>query len=184
MRDVVRMLLINGLKPTCFKLVVIIPLLTKPTLDHNNLKNYRPVSNLAFLSKVLGEIVLGQLKYHREINQLIESLQSAYRAQHSTETALLKVMNDVAIDCDPVKVSLLNLLELSAAFDTIDHRVLLQHLEITFRVSGTALEWLKSCLSNHYQVVVVKGRKLSDHLLKYSVPQDSVIGPVLFTLYT
>ena len=125
------------------KSALVTPLLKKQTLDHNDLKNYRPVSNSAFLVKILEKIVLDQLRSHLEIIQLSESLQSAYRAQHSTETALLKVMNDILTDCDSGNVSLLNLLDLSAAFDTIDHSILLR-LEITFGVSGTALEWFKS----------------------------------------
>ena len=93
-------------------------------------------------------------------------------------------MNDILTDCDSGNVSLLNLLDLSAAFDTVDHSMQLQRLEITFGVSGTTLEWLKPYLSNRHQAVVIKGKKLSDHLLKYGVPQGAVVGPVLFTLYT
>ena len=84
---------------------------------------------------------MDQLKSHLETNQLSESSQSVNRTQDNTETALLKVMNDVLTDCGSGKVGLLNLLDLSAAFDTIDHRILLQRLEITFGVSGTALDW-------------------------------------------
>ena len=112
---------------------------------------------------------MDQLRSHVETNKLSEILQSAYRADNSTETALLKVMNDILTDCDSGNVSLLNLLDLSAAFDTIDHSIL-QRLEITFGVSGTALEWFKSYLSNRHQAVVIKGKKSSDHLLKYGVP--------------
>ena len=127
---------------------------------------------------------MDQLRSILETNKLSEILQSAYRAQHSTETALLKVMNDILTDCDSGNDSLLNLLDLSAAFDTIEHSILLQRLEITFGVSDTALEWFKSYLSNCHQAVVIKGKKSSDHLLKYGVPQGYVLGPVLFTLYT
>ena len=127
---------------------------------------------------------MDQLRSHLETNKLSEILQSAYRAQLSTETALLKVMNYILTDCDSGNVSLLNLSDLSAAFDTIGHSILLQRLEITFGVSGTALEWLKSYLSNRHQAVVVKGEKSCAHLLKYGVPQGAVLGPVLFTLYT
>ena len=79
--------LIDGSVPACFKSALVTLLIKKPTLDHNDLKNYRPISNLNFLSKILEKIVLDQLRSHRETNQLSESLQSAYRAQHSTETA-------------------------------------------------------------------------------------------------
>ena len=127
---------------------------------------------------------MDQLRSHLETIELSEILQSAYRAQHSKETALLKVMNDILTDCDSGNVSLLNILDLSAAFDTIDHSILLQRLEVTLGISGTALEWFKSYLSNRHQAVVIKGKKSSDHLPKYGVPQGSVLGPVLFTLYT
>ena len=92
--------LIDGSVPACFKSALVTPLLKKPTQDHNDLKNYRPVPNLAFLSKILEKIVFDQLRFHLETNKLSEILQSAYRAQHSTETALLKVMNDILTDCD------------------------------------------------------------------------------------
>ena len=87
----------------------------------------------------------------------------------------------ILTDCDSGKVSLRVLLDLSAAFNKIDHRTL---LEITFGVLGTAIEWFKSYFPNRHQAVVVKEKKSSDHLLKYGVPQGSVLGPVRFTLYT
>ena len=107
---------------------------------------------------------MDQLRSHLETNKLSEILQSAFRAQHSKETALLKVMNDILTDCDSGNVSLLNLLDLSAAFDTIDHGILLQRLEIIFGVSGTALEWFKSYFSNRHQAVVIRGKS---HLTIY-----------------
>ena len=98
------------------------------TLDPENLKNYRPVSNLPFLSKVLEKVVLDQLLNHLQSNNLVYPLQSAYRSAHSTETALLKICNDLLTTLDSNNVSLLTLLDLSAAFDTIDHSTLLSRL--------------------------------------------------------
>ena len=110
-------------------------------------------------------------------------MQSAYRTGHSTETALLKVMNDCLTGCDNSNVCLLSLLDLSAAFDTIDHEILLKRLEVTFGIQSNALLWFKSYLHNRKQTVVVDGVKSEWYDIKYGVPQGSVLGPILFTLY-
>ena len=108
------------------------PLLKKPSLDHNNLeKNYHPVSNLSFLSNILEKIVLSQLSAYLSSNNLFCSPQSAYRTGHSTETALLKVMNDILRALDDGNISVLTLLDLSAAFDTIDHKIYSTDLKIS-----------------------------------------------------
>ncbi|XP_070182474.1 uncharacterized protein [Littorina saxatilis] len=114
---------------------------------------------------------------------MVEPLQSAYRADHSTETALLKVANDLLTACDSGSVSLLALLDLSAAFDTIDHDILLARLNTTFGITGTALGWFCSYLTGRTQAVVIQNRHSEDTILKYGVPQGSVLGPVLFTMY-
>ena len=110
----------------------------KPSLDHNNLKNYRPVSNLSLLSKILEK--KSQLSaYLLSSNNLFFSVQSACRAGHSTETAQLKVVNDILRALDDGNISVLTLLDLSAAFDTIDHKISLDRLENLYGISGTAL---------------------------------------------
>ena len=122
------MTLPSGLFPSAFKSAIMKPLLKKTTLNLDILKNYRPVSNLSFLSKILEKVVLRQLSNHLLTNNLFYSHQSAYRAGHSTETALLKIVNDLLSALDEDKVSLLSLPDLSAAFDTIDHSILLSRL--------------------------------------------------------
>ena len=113
-----------------------------------------------------------------------EPFQSAYKRHHSTETALLKVSSDVLNEIDNKKVCVLVLLDLSAAFDTIDHEILLERLEKSFLLSGTVLMWFKSYLENRFTSVKI-GNDVSDMLpLKYGVPQGSVLGPVIFTMYT
>lgn len=174
----------SGSVPASFKTALVTPLLKKPSLDANVLKNYRPVSNLSFISKILEKAILQQLLQHLKINCLFEPFQSAYRSNHSTETALLKIMNDLLVSADSNNVMLLSLLDLSAAFDTIDHAILLKRLEYTFGVKGVVLQWFKSYLSNRNQTVVTKGFKSSPYPLDFGVPQGSVLGPILFTIYT
>ena len=174
----------TGVVPSQFKSAIIRPLLKKPELDHNILKNYRPVSNLSFLSKILEKIVASQLHDHLAKHELYTKCQSAYRAYHSTETALLRLNNDIMLALNNKKDVVLIMLDLSAAFDTIDHDVLLKRLEYRFGVTGVALAWFRSYLSNRSQNVKVNHTKSSTSILKYGVPQGSVLGPILFTLYT
>ena len=101
------------------------PLLKKPQLDTDILDNYQPVSNLNFLSTILEMIVATQITEHIEINNLGEEFQSAYKKHHSTETALVRVHNDVAQSLDNGQAVLLIFLDLSATFDTVDHEILL-----------------------------------------------------------
>ncbi|TWW57376.1 putative RNA-directed DNA polymerase from transposon X-element [Takifugu flavidus] len=152
--------LVSGYVPRSYKVAVIKPLLKKTSLDPDVLANYRPISNLPFISKVLEKVVVTQLLEHLQRNSLFEMFQSAFRAHHSTETALLKVTNDLLIASDHELVSMLVLLDLSAAFDTVDHSILLHRLEHVIGIKGTALDWVS-----------------------HGVPQGSVLGPILFTLY-
>ena len=92
------------------------------------MKNYRPVSNLSFLSKILEKVVASRLTSHINNSHTSNDYQSAYRKFHSTKTALLKIHNDILSSMDDDKVTALTLLGLSAAFDTIDHTILLRRL--------------------------------------------------------
>uniref|UniRef100_A0A672ZI91 Reverse transcriptase domain-containing protein n=1 Tax=Sphaeramia orbicularis TaxID=375764 RepID=A0A672ZI91_9TELE len=175
--------LVTGYVPQSFKFAVIKPLLKKPTLDPDLLVSYRPISNLPFLSKVLERVVVKQLCQHLQDNSLFEHFQSGFRAHHSTETALVKVTNDLLLAADDGLVSILVLLDLSAAFDTIDHSILLQRLEWDIGIRGAALCWFKSYLSNRYQFVNVNQQSSTYSRVSCGVPQGSVLGPILFTLY-
>ena len=159
------------------------PLLKKSNLDPENLKNYRPVSNLSFLSKILEKIVLSQINVHLTENGLQEVFQSAYKAKHSTETALLKVTSDLLCSTDRGEVSVLALLDLSAAFDTLDHEILLKRMSTTYGIHGTVLKWFASYISNRHQRVAINGYQSDPLHLKFGVPQGSVLGPVLFSMY-
>lgn len=172
-----------GYVPKMFKLAVIKPLIKKPQLDASELANFRPISNLPFLSKILEKAVSSQLCSFLERNDICEDFQSGFRPYHSTETALIRVTNDLLLSSDRGCISLLVLLDLSAAFDTIDHNILLNRLHDYVGISGTALAWFKSYLTDRHQFVAVNNDVSDRSRVQYGVPQGSVLGPLLFTLY-
>jgi len=176
----------TGVYPSVFKEAIIKPLLKKPSLDPNSLKNYRPISSLYFLllSKVTEKIVLSQLSAYLYANNLFPTSQSAYRPGHSTKTALLNMMNDILHALDNGDVTVVTLLDLSAAFDAIDHNILCQRLEHLYGISDTPLNWFRSYLSNRTQTVTINNKLSQPTLLKFGVPQGSILGPILFILYT
>ena len=180
---VINMSLVTGYVPQSFKVAVIKPLLKKPTLDSGIVSNYRPISNLPFLSKILEKAVAKQLCDFLHGNNLFEAFQSGFRAHHSTETALVKVTNDLLTASDNNLLSVLVLLDLSAAFDTIDHHILLQRLEHLVGIEGAALNWFESYLSDRFQFVNVNDTSSLREKVSCGVPQGSVLGPILFTLY-
>ena len=132
--DIISASLRSSEVPTSMKSAVVTPLLKKATLDPEILKNYRPVSNLSFVSKVLERVVAQRLTSYMTDNNLHEYLQSAYKPGHSTETALVKVQNDILTSIDQHGIVILILLNLSAAFDTINHDVLFSRMESTLGI--------------------------------------------------
>ena len=139
--DIINASLCSGLFPDDFKHAHVNPLLKKTSFSKEDLNSYIHVSNLRFISKILEEVVASRLKSHISSNFLSNVSQSAYKEFHSTETALLKVHNDVTLNFEKGKVTALTLLDLSAAFDTIDHGILIKRLSMWYGISGTALNW-------------------------------------------
>ena len=119
---------------------------------------------------------------HIDSSNLGNPYQSAYKANHSTETALLAVQNEIFNAMEKGKVTALTLLDLSAAFDTIDHSVLIDRLSAWFGVGGYALKWFSSYLADRHQVINIHGSLSYRFSLNFGVPQGSVLGPLLFTL--
>lgn len=175
--------LIDGIFPESYKEALVTPILKKPSLDQDLLKNYRPVSNLTFISKILEKVVASQLTSYLKNNGLLEPHQSVYRQGHSTETTLLSVQNDITLAVGQKKIVLLTLLDLSAAFDTVSHSILLRILE-QCGINGNVLDWLSSYLNYRKQAVRVQSHTSAPASLECGVPQGSVLGPVLFTVYT
>ena len=168
--------------PSALKLALIRPLLKKPSLDCESLKNYRPVSNLPFLLKILERVVFSRLTDYLLEHDLLDRFQSAYRPHHSVETLLTNVSSFILQKMDSGLVTAMVLLDLSAAFDTVDHTLLINTLT-SLGVQGKALQWLKSYLSFHSQSVILNGVTSSSRPLVCGVPQGSVGGPTLFSIY-
>ena len=160
------------------------PLIKKASIPRDDLKNYRPVSGLCFVSKLVERVVARQLTSHINNNKLDNPHQSAYKPGHSTETALLSIKNEVHLSLACGEPTALVLLDLSATFDTVDHNILLGYLKSWFHLGGTVLRWFVSYLRNRCQAIKI-GSTLSElSNLIYGVPRGSVLGPLLFSLYT
>ena len=118
---VVNLCFSSGVFPTPSKSSIIFPLIKKQGLDPEILKNYRPVANQSFISKIIEKAIATQIHAHLINNDIVDNFQSAYKAGHSCETALLRVYNDIVTTIGRGNGAMLVLLDLSAAFDTIDH---------------------------------------------------------------
>ena len=175
--------LVSGVMPDGLKSALVLPHLKKQNLDPDILSNFRPVSNLQFMGKIIEKCVSHQLGQHMSLYNLGDELQSAYKVAHSTETALVKVKRDCDNALDSGKSVILVLLDLSAAFDTIDHRILLDRLRSYVGVEGSAYEWLKSYVSGRSQKVLINNSVSKSLPLDVGVPQGSVLGPLLFLIY-
>ena len=142
------------------------------------------MSNLSYVSKLVECTVCNQLMEYAEKTGNSEEMQSAYRVGHSTKTALWKVKTDILNNMDQRRVTFLVLLDLLAAFDLVSFKLLLNHLHYRFGVTGTALKWIASYLTNRTQRVKIDDMESHPVTLKRGVPQGSVLGPILYTLFT
>ena len=168
--------------PSSFKTAIVKPLLKKPELDTIH-KNYRPVSNLAFVSKLIEQSVIDQIEHHFESNNLNDEFQSAYRANHSTETALLHITNNILLSMDNRRAVCMVMLDLSAAFDTLDHNIMLERLSNTQGLGPCITGWFESYLRGRTQRVSVD-EATSDHLhLLEGAVQGSKMGCRLYKKY-
>ena len=182
--NIVNASLSSATVPRSLKSATVTPLLKKASLDNEDFKNYRPVSNLPYLSKLIEKVAVKRLNTHMTQYNLHEYFQSAYRMYHSTETALLRVHSDILQEVDKKKCVYLVLLDQSAAFDTVDHTILLRRLEDTVGITGTTLEWCQSYFADRSQSVHVLGVPSVPRPLTCGMPQGSVVGPYGFPSYT
>ncbi len=176
--------LASGEFPHQFKVGLVKPLLKQGKLDTDELKNYRPVSNLHYVSKILEKLTVARLEEHLQVHSLYDPFQSAYKSGYSTETALMHLSNCILTSLDAGKCVLLAALDLSAAFDTIDHTLFLKRLHSLYGVGDVALQWFKSYLSSRKQRVSINSALSNCRTIVSGVPQGSVLGARLFTMYT
>ena len=172
----VNLSLSTGKVPKSFKHALVTPLIKNSKLDPNLMSSYRPISNLLYISKLLERCVSKQLNSYLSVNSHYEAYQSAYRPHHSTETALLRVQNDILTSINNKEVTLLVLLDLSAAFDTVDHAILLHRLK-DIGITALVHDWFSSYLSGRTQAVFLDGVSSDSVNLTCGMPQRSVLGP-------
>ena len=146
------------------------------------MKNHRPISNVSFLSKLIKCVIANQLQLHLSSNSFMSEYLSAYRKFHFSETALFHFQNDILVSLDSGH-SLAFLLDLSVAFDTIDHNILLHCLKHCFGITSSALSLLSSFLTNRFQTIVASNSKSQPVLLEFGIPQGSILGPLLSVHY-
>ena len=148
------------------------------------MRNYRPVSNLGFVSKLLEKLVVNQPNSHINNSNTSNQYQSAFRKFHSIESGLLKIHSDILAPLHGYKVTSQNLLDLYAAFDTTDHTILLTRYDDWFGVTQKALNWFKSYLTGRCHRIKLGDCLSSKTDVTFGVPQGSVLGPLLFTIST
>lgn len=175
--------LTSGIFPDSEKRAVVLPLLKKKNLDRNILTNYRPISSLSFLSKFVERVVARRITDFLSMNDLLCPFQSAYRIGHSTETVFTHLLDEIARSKNLRRSSCILFLDLSAAFDSIDPVILLDRLKQRFRLTGSVHKWLSSYLSNRSQIVRLNGFLSQFCPVFTGVPQGSVLGPLLFSLF-
>ena len=167
---------------TSCKEALVKPLVKKKILG-TAMTNYRPVSNLQFISKIVEKVTLDHFTQHCNRNSLLPNYQSAYRQYHSCETSLVKLVNDILWAMEKQLVTVVVILDLSAAFDTVNHDLLLEVLGKRFGIAGAARKWYTSYLRPRSFKVSIRGSTSQSRQLDYSVPQGSIQGVFLFITY-
>ena len=158
----------------------------KPSLDKDILSNYRPVSNFTQLSKVIEKVVALRIMMHVSDQQMVEWFQSTYRKNIRLKPrycTLLYVTSAIKTAMDNKQGTTLVLVDFSAAFDTINHDILIRRLRLRYGFVGKALDWIISYLQERTQRIITGGQSSDTTTLTAGVPQGFVLGPLLFSLY-
>ena len=165
-----------------WKRVVVEPLLKKQALECI-FKNYRPLSNLPVISKLIEKVAMKQIQDHSNRKNTTPTHQSTYKVNHSCEIALLFLHNEILSSFEKQEITKLCAIDLSAAFDTVDHGIMMSTIENTFGLSGNTLSWLSLYLVPCSFNISIEGNISVDKPVTFSVPQGSVAGPILFNYY-
>ena len=170
----------QGIFPDRLKIAKVTPIFKSGAKD--NVSNYRPISILPVFSKVLERIMYNRVYNHLDCKGLLYEKQFSFQRNNSTEHAILKLTRDITSSFEKGEYTLGVFIDLSKAFDTVNHQILLKKLHY-YGIDGTALEWFKSYLSNRKQYISTQ--EISESCLDIicGVPQGSILGPLLFLIY-
>jgi len=174
------MSILTGQVPSDLKIAKVIPIYKKG--NKNQSSNYRPISMLNILSKILEKIIFSRMLSFLDKYKILNKHQFGFRKNHSTATALINALDNVYEHLDRGEDVIGVYLDIQKAFDCINHDILLDKLK-AYGIRGTAWEWFKNYLGNRKQFVSLMGYKSTNHAINYGVPQGSVLGPLLFLIY-
>ena len=180
--NIVNISLLSGVFAKEWKTALLYPLIKKSGLDVIK-SNYQPISNLSFISWLVEKVAINQLVQHADYHDLTPHHQAAYKKNHSCETSLLRLTNDALRAMEQQQATILVVTDLSAAFDTVNHDILLSVLDKRFGLQGNILNWVEAYLHPRNFKVCIGDAKSGVRQLKQSVPQGSVGGPILFNFY-
>lgn len=174
--------ILSATVPSGWKKALVRPIIKKANIDSTKCVNYRPISLLPLFGKILEALVNHQLTLYLESNKILDPSQSGFRASHSTETALVEVVDNIRLSLDSRQSAILVLLDLSAAFDTISHNILIKRLT-EIGIGGAVLEWFESYLANRLFRVQLDDFISPNKIIDKGVPQGSILSPTLFNVY-
>ena len=160
---------------------VITPILKKPHLDSLSPSNYRPISNLSIHSKILERVISSQLIIYLTNNTIPNIFQSAYLPHKSTEFTLTLITSDLLSGLNNNRGTILVLLEISSAFDTLDQNVLI-HRPSAIGITGITLNWFTSYITNRSSSIRINTHSSPSRSITYGVPHGSILGPLLFNI--
>lgn len=171
---------VTGTFPSQMKIAKVVPI--HKSGPKTEVSNYRPISLLSSFSKIFEKLMHKRVSNFLEEKQLLHDMQYGFRSGRSCEHALLAANNEILSALNKKQIALLLLIDFSKAFDMVDHDIMLSKLE-HYGIRGIANNWFKSYLSDRKQFVNINGTYSSQLPLKYSVPQGSILGPLLFIIY-
>ena len=170
----------TGVFPSVFKTAKVVPVFKKDS--KLNCSNYRPISLLSNIEKILEKLMYKRLYIFLDYNNIIYDLQFGFRQQYSTSHVLINITENIRKALDDGNVGCGVFVDLQKTFDTVDHQILLAKLN-HYGICGVSNDWFKSYLSNHNQYVSINGYESGLAAINCGVPQGSVLGPLLFLLY-